>query len=45
MGQSRISLSLLSLEVLREGITAGETACVPSFANWFFAIKEGDVVR
>ena len=39
MGQSTISLSILSQKVLREGITTGETACVPSFANWFFAIK------
>ena len=41
--QSRIS-PLLSCEVLRAGITTGETAWFPSLANWFLAIKEGDGV-
>ena len=43
-GQSVVSISWLSQSLFKAGIITDETACGPSFANWFLAMKEGEGV-
>ena len=43
-GQSVVSMSWLLQSLFKAGITTAETACVPSFANWFLAMREGEGV-